>query len=233
MAGTKGRRAARTRIRRRRPRTAPARARKQPAQGRRRKRRAAPRSLARLLYWALVLGVVGRDRRRSAASPGSASTLPPIQSLEVPKRPPTIEIVGLDGRPLATRGEMGGADVPIKELPPYLPKAFIAIEDRRFYSHHGVDPVGLARAGARQRAAPRRVAGRLHHHPAARQEPVPDPGAHALAQDAGTGARALARAQIQQGGNSRALSQSRLFRRRRLRRRSGGATLFRQVRARR
>jgi penicillin-binding protein 1A len=36
--------------------------------------------------------------------------------------------------------------VPIKELPPYLPRAVIAIEDRRFYSHYGVDPVGLARA---------------------------------------------------------------------------------------
>jgi penicillin-binding protein 1A len=75
-----------------------------------------------------------------------ASTLPPIQSLEVPKRPPTIEIVGIDGRPLVTRGEMSGTDVPIKALPPYLPKAFIAIEDRRFYSHFGADPVGLMRA---------------------------------------------------------------------------------------
>jgi len=75
-----------------------------------------------------------------------AATLPPIQSLEVPKRPPTVEIVGLDGHPLVSRGEMSGTDVPIKELPAYLPKAFIAIEDRRFYDHFGVDPVGLLRA---------------------------------------------------------------------------------------
>ena len=129
------------------------------------------------------------------------------------------------------RGEMSGTDVPIKELPPYLPKAFIAIEDRRFYSHFGVDPIGLGARRRRQRAPPRRVAGRLDHHPAARQEPVPDPGAHALAQDAGTGAGALARAQVQQGGDSRALSQPRLFRLRRLRGRGGGAALFRQVRA--
>ena len=54
--------------------------------------------------------------------------------------------MGLDGKPLVMRGEMSGTDVPIKELPPYLPRAFIAIEDRRFYSHIGVDPVGLARA---------------------------------------------------------------------------------------
>ena len=72
--------------------------------------------------------------------------LPAIQSLEIPKRPPTIQIVGLDGSVLASRGEMAGSNVALKDLPPYLPKAFIAIEDRRFYSHYGVDPVGIARA---------------------------------------------------------------------------------------
>ena len=39
---------------------------------------------------------------------------------------------------------MAGANVSLKDLPPHLPKAFIAIEDRRFYSHYGVDPVGIA-----------------------------------------------------------------------------------------
>ena len=66
--------------------------------------------------------------------------LPPIQALEIPKRPPTIQITGIDGSVMATRGEMAGANVALKDLPPYLPKAFIAIEDRRFYSHYGVDP---------------------------------------------------------------------------------------------
>ena len=75
-----------------------------------------------------------------------AAHLPPIQSLEVPKRPPSIQIVGLNGRVLATRGEMGGSAVPLRELPPFLPKAFLAIEDRRFYSHYGIDPFGVARA---------------------------------------------------------------------------------------
>jgi penicillin-binding protein 1A len=102
-------------------------------------------ALRRLFYWSLVLSLWA-----GIAAVGSivfvASTLPPIQSLEVPKRPPTVEIVGLDGRPLVMRGEMSGTDVPIKELPPYLPRAFIAIEDRRFYSHIGVDPIGLFRA---------------------------------------------------------------------------------------
>ena len=72
--------------------------------------------------------------------------LPPIQSLEIPKRPPSVLILGDNGATLATRGDMGGAAVPIGELPDYVPNAFIAIEDRRFYSHHGVDPLGIARA---------------------------------------------------------------------------------------
>src|SRR5258705_12999391 len=110
------------------------------------RRKGAARSpLRRLVYWSLVLGVWAL-----IAALGSiafvVSTLPPIQSLEVPKRPPTVEIVGLDGKSLVSRGEMSGTDVPIKELPPYLPRAFVAIEDRRFYSHYGVDPVGLVRA---------------------------------------------------------------------------------------
>ena len=72
--------------------------------------------------------------------------LPPIQSLEIPKRPPSIQIVDLNNRVLTTRGDMGGGVLSLKELPPYLPKAFIAIEDRRFYDHHGIDPFGIARA---------------------------------------------------------------------------------------
>ena len=72
--------------------------------------------------------------------------LPPIQSLEIPKRPPSIQIVDVNGRPLAIRGDAGGAVLPLKEMPSYVPKAFVAIEDRRFYEHYGVDPWGIARA---------------------------------------------------------------------------------------
>ena len=101
--------------------------------------------LARLAYWSLVLGLWGAIAVLGAVVWAGAH-LPPIQSLEIPKRPPTIEIVGRDGTVLAQRGEMAGVNVALKDLPPYLPKAFIAIEDRRFYSHYGIDPFGILRA---------------------------------------------------------------------------------------
>jgi penicillin-binding protein 1A len=77
-----------------------------------------------------------------------AANLPPIHSLEIPRRPPSIEMVGNDGKHLATRGEMHGATLSLKDMPPFLPKAFLAIEDHRFYSHFGIDPIGLMRAAA-------------------------------------------------------------------------------------
>jgi penicillin-binding protein 1A len=111
----------------------------------RKRGRGARSPLRRLLYWSFVLGLwmliaVGGIFLWVAAN------LPPIQSLEIPPRPPSIEIVGNDGRLIAGRGEMHGATLTLKDMPPYLPKAFLAIEDRRFYSHYGIDPIGLARA---------------------------------------------------------------------------------------
>lgn len=98
-----------------------------------------------LFYWALTLGVWGVIGG-GALMVYYGSQLPPIDQLSVPKRPPNIAIMAADGSLLANRGDTGGAAVRISELPPYLPKAFVAIEDRRFYSHWGVDPQGIARA---------------------------------------------------------------------------------------
>ncbi|MFT4121133.1 transglycosylase domain-containing protein [Bradyrhizobium sp.] len=112
------------------------------------KRRAKSRGglgIGRLVYWGAVVGLWGAIAVIGLVIYVGAH-LPPIQSLEIPKRPPTIQIVGIDGSLLAQRGEMAGANVSLKDLPPYLPKAFIAIEDRRFYSHFGIDPIGIFRA---------------------------------------------------------------------------------------
>jgi penicillin-binding protein 1A len=118
-----------------------------PASGR---RAAKPRRslIGRLVYWSLVIGVWGMLGAAGLIA-YYASQLPPIDQLAVPKRPPNIAILAADGSLLANRGDTGGAAVHLSELPPYLPKAFVAIEDRRFYSHFGIDPVGISRAVVR------------------------------------------------------------------------------------
>ncbi|CAN2533839.1 Biosynthetic+peptidoglycan+transglycosylase [Methylocapsa aurea] len=101
--------------------------------------------LGGLVYWGAVLsiwGVIGVG----GLFVYHAAQLPPIDTLAIPKRPPNIAILAADGDLLANRGDTGGAAVRLSDLPPYLPKAFVAIEDRRFYSHWGVDPIGIARA---------------------------------------------------------------------------------------
>jgi penicillin-binding protein 1A len=120
-----------------------------PQQPRKKNRAGKQRSgFGRLIYWGAVLALWA-----VIAAIGLlvwiGAHLPPIQSLEIPKRPPSVLILGSNGATLATRGDMGGAEVPLRELPDYAPKAFVAIEDRRFYSHHGIDPWGILRAGAR------------------------------------------------------------------------------------
>jgi penicillin-binding protein 1A len=117
-----------------------------PREVRKRRRSGGRRSaLGSMFYWGAVLAVWA-----IIAAIGLViwigAHLPPIQSLEIPKRPPSVLILGAGGTTLATRGDMGGAAVTLRELPDYVPKAFIAIEDRRFYSHHGVDPLGILRA---------------------------------------------------------------------------------------
>ncbi|WP_375462293.1 transglycosylase domain-containing protein, partial [uncultured Enterovirga sp.] len=119
------------------------RAEKAPARGPSRKPR---RGLIRhLLYGGVLLSLWGLIALVAIVA-YHATQLPPIDQLAVPKRPPNIAILAADGTLLANRGETGGRTVAIGELPTHLPRAFVAIEDRRFYSHFGIDPVGIARA---------------------------------------------------------------------------------------
>src|SRR5260221_7680377 len=75
-----------------------------------------------------------------------AFTLPDTSQLGIGERRPSITILAQDGSTLATFGDLFGQPVPLKEMSAYLPQAVIAPEDRRFYGHFGIDPIGLARA---------------------------------------------------------------------------------------
>ncbi len=122
--------------------------------GRNRSRRSSPtrrrsRSgiFGRLVYWTFVLGVWVTIGGLGFVG-WHAMHLPPQEELAVPERPANIMIVASDGTLIGNRGETGGEEVRLFELPAHLSKAVIAIEDRRFYSHFGVDPIGLIRAAA-------------------------------------------------------------------------------------
>jgi penicillin-binding protein 1A len=74
------------------------------------------------------------------------SELPRLIDTAALTRKPSITVLAEDGSLVARFGEITGAMVDINKLPPHLIHAVLAVEDRRFYSHFGVDPIGLARA---------------------------------------------------------------------------------------
>ena len=74
-----------------------------------------------------------------------AVTAPLSRSLK-PIAPPSISLMSADGHLIARRGAVIDRPVAMADLPGHVPQAFMAIEDRRFYSHWGIDPRGIARA---------------------------------------------------------------------------------------
>ena len=72
-------------------------------------------------------------------------TAPLSRALE-PLDDPALLFLSEEGRPIARRGAIKEAPVEVAKLDPLTPAAFVAIEDRRFYRHWGVDPRGIGRA---------------------------------------------------------------------------------------
>ena len=88
-----------------------------------------------------------------------AGRLDPKIDLYAVNRPTAFSFRDAAGNDAGHRGAIVGARLKLEEMPAYVPAAFIAMEDRRFYSHNGVDPVGLARAMLLNLRAGRVVAG--------------------------------------------------------------------------
>ncbi|CDX63083.1 Penicillin-binding protein, 1A family [Mesorhizobium plurifarium] len=113
--------------------------------GRDRNRRGLLGIAMRLVYWCFVLCIWG-----GIAAAGIivyyGAKMPAATTWSVPDRAPNIKIVSVDGQLIANRGASGGEAVGLHEMSPYIPEAVVAIEDRRFYSHFGIDPIGLSRA---------------------------------------------------------------------------------------
>ncbi|MFM2256706.1 MAG: hypothetical protein RIQ28_553, partial [Pseudomonadota bacterium] len=74
-----------------------------------------------------------------------AITAPLSKSLQ-PIAPPRITLLAWDGTPIARNGAVVDRPVKVQDLPPHVVQAFLSIEDRRFYTHWGIDPRSIARA---------------------------------------------------------------------------------------
>ena len=102
------------------------------------------RLIGRAAYWGTVSAIWAALILGSLTAYYVSSLPDPLLS-GLEKRPPNVTILAANGTVMAEHG-MRRDHVRLERLPPYLVNAVLATEDRRFYSHFGVDPVGLARA---------------------------------------------------------------------------------------
>jgi penicillin-binding protein 1A len=75
-----------------------------------------------------------------------APRLDPAIDLYAVNRPLAFTFLDVNGNEVGHRGAIVGERLKLSQMPAFLPAAFIAMEDRRFYSHNGIDPLGLGRA---------------------------------------------------------------------------------------
>ena len=99
----------------------------------------------RLVKWCFVLAIWGAITIAGYVG-YVALRMPQASTWDIPQRPPNVRIIDRNGFLIANRGTTGGEALSLKEMSPWIPKAVVAIEDRRFYDHYGVDPIGIARA---------------------------------------------------------------------------------------
>ncbi|MCG8441901.1 MAG: PBP1A family penicillin-binding protein [Caulobacterales bacterium] len=116
------------------------------------------RRLWRGLWWTASLGVSAAGVTL-AALVWVAAALPEIGALDGAPARGSIVFLDVEGREIARRGPVAGATARLEELPPYLIDAVLSVEDKRFYSHNGIDPKGLARAALANLTAGRVVQG--------------------------------------------------------------------------
>ncbi|MFZ7223608.1 penicillin-binding protein 1A [Avibacterium avium] len=72
--------------------------------------------------------------------------LPSVDSLKTVELQQPMQIYTADGKLIGEVGEQRRIPMKLNEIPPKLIEAVLATEDSRFYDHHGLDPIGIARA---------------------------------------------------------------------------------------
>jgi len=112
----------------------------------------------RLLSWTAVAGIWLAIVTGGVVA-YYAYDLPDVSAVRSSVRRPTLNLVSADGSVFQRLGETQGDLIMVDALPPHLVEAVLAIEDRRYFSHFGIDPIGLARALVTNLRAGRMVQG--------------------------------------------------------------------------
>ncbi|MBV8800556.1 MAG: PBP1A family penicillin-binding protein [Alphaproteobacteria bacterium] len=115
----------------------------QPANAKR--KRSWPYALALLLAWIFIVG--------AGFVFHWINELPDVSHLALNAPSRDVTILDRQGQLIARKGLTQGAMIGVHDLPAYVPNAFIAIEDRRFRDHMGLDVIGLVRAALQNMAA--------------------------------------------------------------------------------
>ncbi len=101
--------------------------------------------LRRILKWSVLLSVWGA-LALAAMVLWFARDLPRPESALDAVRRPSLTLQDRSGQIFATFGDVVGDSLRLPDMPKELPAALVAVEDRRFWHHPGIDPIGLARA---------------------------------------------------------------------------------------
>jgi penicillin-binding protein 1A len=102
--------------------------------------------LRRFLAWGSALALLGALALTVAVAL-TAQSLPSYGELKSSQAGQMIVVRARDGTELVSLGPSYGKWLDYEKIPESMKEAMVAVEDRRFRSHPGVDPIGLARAG--------------------------------------------------------------------------------------
>ncbi|OJW24144.1 MAG: transpeptidase-transglycosylase [Rhodospirillales bacterium 69-11] len=98
-----------------------------------------------MLRWGIILGVWGTLALAAIVLWFSTDLPRPEDALDAGRRP-SLVLQDRSGQTVATFGDVVGEKLHLRDMPPYLPAAIVAVEDRRFWQHPGIDPIGILRA---------------------------------------------------------------------------------------
>src|ERR1700681_2133368 len=96
----------------------------------------------RVMFVSLLLGIIAL----AVAVGLAAASLPDFDELKSSPNGQTVQVHAADGSVIVALGPSYGQWLTFDQIPHVMPDAMVAVEDRRFYHHIGIDPIGIARA---------------------------------------------------------------------------------------